>query len=521
MNVPSASEERENREPHESPEVRLQVMRPPSELPEVVVNDRFLHPLTAECIRLMQYANEPPWIFSQGMNLVRVVRDGSKRVHIQVLNPIRMRSRLSEIAYFVQAFKNGKEIAKRPIFPPLAVCKDILALPRPEFPTLRGIARCPVMHEDGTIVLEPGYDVRTGLYYDPGPGLEECVVPERPTESDVCQAVEILQEVLVDFPLIDATSVANTLALTMSPVLRPLIEGVVPLALVTATKNGSGKSLLTNVISLVASGHPPVMKALPSREEEIRKTLTASLSGCPATLGFDNVDRTLESPALAAALTMPVWTDRLLGTSRDIQVPNMTTWFANGNNLQLGGDLPRRSYLIRLDAKSAYPYIGRQYKHTDLIRWVTEHRSELVAAILTVARAWIQAGRPRGENPIIGSYEPWSEIIGGILHFAGVKGFLANAQQLYDEGNLDDLAWENLLLNISERFGDKAWPVRDLVRDFDWESVDVPANIDPSNPRSVGNAFAKRENTRYGHSGIHLMRAGTAQRAVLWRVRVG
>jgi hypothetical protein len=46
-------------------------------------------------------------------------------------------------------------------------------------------------------------------------------------------------------------------------------------------------------------------------------------------------------------------------------------------------------------------------------------------------------------------------------------------------------------------------------------------HLDKNLAKRLGHAFAKREGVRYGSERIHLARAGTESRAVLWAVRAG
>ena len=61
--------------------------------------------------------------------------------------------------------------------------------------------------------------------------------------------------------------------------------------------------------------------------------------------------------------------------------------------------------------------------------WVRANRGRLVAACLTLCRAWIAAGRPRGTRSI-GSYEAWAQVMGGVLGVAGIEGFLGNLDEM-------------------------------------------------------------------------------------------
>jgi hypothetical protein len=65
--------------------------------------------------------------------------------------------------------------------------------------------------------------------------------------------------------------------------------------------------------------------------------------------------------------------------------------------------------------------------------------------LLTMVRAWIVAGKPNGIAPKIGSFVKWSQVIGGILTYAGVEGFLGNAAELYDSADQDIAQWDLFL----------------------------------------------------------------------------
>ena len=131
---------------------------------------------------------------------------------------------------------------------------------------------------------------------------------------------------------------------------------------------------------------------------------------------------------------------------RDDEAPAAAGYLvATGNNLQLGGDLGRRSYRIRLDAGVARPWQRDGFRHPHLLRHVLRHRGELLAAILTAARGWFAAGCPPADVPRLGGFEEWTRTVGGILAFAEVPGFLENLHELYDQVDEDETAWSAFL----------------------------------------------------------------------------
>ena len=93
--------------------------------------------------------------------------------------------------------------------------------------------------------------------------------------------------------------------------------------------------------------------------------------------------------------------------------------------------------------------------------WAIANRGPLVSAALTLGRAWVGAGKPRWSGAGLGSFERWSEIMGGVLEVAGVVGFLADRPALQPGARTDGLV--ALLDRWWERHGDQAFGVRELL----------------------------------------------------------
>ena len=158
---------------------------------------------------------------------------------------------------------------------------------------------------------------------------------------------------------------------------------------------------------------------------------------------FDNLMGILRSGELARAITAPTWTDRILGVSKDAVLPVRTTWVGTGNNIILGGDLPRRSYQIRIDAEQAAPWLRREdeFRHADLRTWATDNRGHLLWALLVIARSWWSAGCPESNAPVLGGFESWNRVVGGVLANADVGHFLGNLQTMYDTMDIESEQW--------------------------------------------------------------------------------
>jgi hypothetical protein len=353
-------------------------------------------------------------------------------------------------------------------------------------------------------------------------------VPDSPTREDVVRGVKTLADVLWDFPFLDGSNFANALALMLTPIIRPHID-LAPLALIDAPQAGTGKGLLTDAISIVATGRPAAKGSAPREDDELEKRITALLSEGSTFIVFDDLAHTLRSPVLANALTASEWKGRILGRSEMIAVPQRATWIVTGNHIQLGGDIPRRCFHVRLDAKTSQPYRRDDFKHANLLSYVKEHRGALLGALLILARSWHCAGCPPSTVKPLGSFEAWTRTIGGILEHAGIPGFLGNANELYEQSDDESAQWEGFLHACCEAFGDAAVTSSDvalrLVSDMSLQNslpdflAEARASGKGDFKKLLGKALRKRADRQYGNDGLRITRAGsdTRKKVAQWK----
>ena len=121
---------------------------------------------------------------------------------------------------------------------------------------------------------------------------------------------------------------------------------------------------------------------------------------------------------LCQIIEQPTPQVRILGKS---EMPIVNTrsscFFADGNNLTIGGDLWRRVGRARLDPKADHPEL-REFKHNP-IAMVMADRGAYIAAALTICRAYIVAGRPNLATPKLASFEDWSDTVRSALIWLG------------------------------------------------------------------------------------------------------
>lgn len=488
-------------------------------LPDIQVNHRPMRDIIDDSIQALIGANVPPLIFIRSGFLSRIRTDELQTSFIEPLSDVALRGRLARIANFYSERTYKKTTFKDPVPPPYEIVRDILSIGAWPFPRIEGLIETPTIRPDGSLLNDPGYDPSTRLYYVPTLEIKLGLRNDPFTSEKKVAAVELIQELMHDFPFADPASRANAIALLITPLIRPAITGKVPLALIDSPQSGTGKSLLQSVVGMLASGHEPVIITAPRAADEWRKKITATLMSGAAVISIDNLSEPLDSGELAAALTAPVWSDRILGHSEMVRIPQRATWIANGNNLRLGDDLPRRCYWIRLDAQTSRPWQRSDFLHPDLPEWVLKNRGNLILSVLTLAQGWYRAGQPAADSPSIGGFSEWSQVIGGVLAFAGIPGFLTNLDSLYEIVDDEGPQWENFLLALHEIF--QLAPVTiaeigkhltsnpelmELLPDTFETPLDERGFLSLNFKKRLGKGFIQRQNTRFGDSQVRVKR---------------
>jgi hypothetical protein len=403
--------------------------------------------------------NVPPVLFrlNQGLARLDVGPDGA-RVPV-VVKVDHMTNRVARAASWVRGTRDGV----RGTQPLPAVIRDMLVQPSPPMPLLTGITKVPVFSSRGVLHQTPGYSPDTGRFYDPG-GLKVPAVPAHPTPSQLRAAVALFQdELFVDFPFVAASHRAHLMSIVLLPFGRDFITGPTPLHLIDKPIHGTGATLLAKVALMPALGPNVPTRTQPTNEEESRKGITTALLTMSPAVVLDNLSGVINSATLSKVLTDDNWDDRHLGTLTNVSIAVRAVFVATGNNVQLSGELSRRTVPIRLDAKSDRPWQREiEFKHPALQAWATEHRGALVAAALTLWSAWLAEGRPAGDQ-ILGSYEAWSAVIGGVLDVAGIGGFLQNLDSLYERADSEGASQREFVNDWWRNSGVKGKASADLV----------------------------------------------------------
>ena len=413
-----------------------------AELPIINRHNQRLRDLVSEGIAALAAWNRRGiTVFQRSGVLVRLKReDGIAR--IEILDADSLGLMLDRAADWIV----NKGDYPRAAEPPERVVRSMLKLAGYDFPTLRGVAHAPFFNAAGLLVNSPDYDSASRIFLDPV-GLDALdPVPARPSADEVRIALGYLKdELLGNFPFATLADRANAIGLLLTPFLRAMIDGPVPLHVIDSPQVGTGKSLLASVAHIVATGRAAPTGVERFEQAEAHKAITALLLEAPPFILLDNVDRRIMSGAFAAVLTAEQWTDRVLGQSKMVTVENRAIWVATGNNLTLSGELRRRAVEVRLDAQMERPEERTGFRHPDLKAWTRENRPALVYACLLLTKNWIVLGRPAAPGRPLASFASWSNIVGGVLAAAQVEGFLANADIFRERADPDAKNWRRFV----------------------------------------------------------------------------
>ncbi len=401
----------------------------------------------------------------------------------------------------------------------------------PSVPTLAGITGTPVLRRDWTLLQQPGYDPASGLYLSPTVALPP--VPGRPGPGQVAAArAFVLSTLLGDFEWEDSASLANYVALMVTPFLRRPLRALAPLAILSASAPSSGKSLLSALIGLLVGQQTVPWPA--DNDAELEKLITSTFTVESGAVIFDNLaeGEVIASPVLANLLTNPMWSSRILGKSGMGSWANDRLWMATGNNLRVGGDIASRSVCVRLRPAAPHPEARSGFQIPDLHGWIKDprNRAALLWRLLILVADWVAAGTPRDTTaPLRRQFTPWAHGAGGFLAHHGITGFLTNLNAIrrMDE---EDHKWAVFLAAWLDRLGPRLVRVADVLasgdpgRDhpagpWDGDYITDGKGRFPRTPQKLGQMLAGQVDRFHGEPPLTLRAVAEAHNSTrLYRV---
>jgi hypothetical protein len=350
-------------------------------------------------------------------------------------------------------------------------------------PVLNGIASAPLLRDNGNIYSAKGYEPSSGMWIENLPGLTGRV-PGRPTKDEAAAALRLTRDTFKTFCFADAETVGDAaggiavvdinkppgkdesafLTALQTAVCRPslhLAPGVV-LRAAPMSGAGAGKGLLARCMCIIAFGREPHAVTGGATAEELEKRIAAELiEGSPA-LFLDNLNNTaFKSDLLASAITERPARVRLLGRSQMVPLNASALVILTGNGLTVSEDLARRFVVVELDPRTEAPE-ARPFT-TNILAEVTERRTELLAALLTIWR-WGRIATDIKPGLALGSFGQWCRWVRDPLCALGCQDPAGRVSEA-KERDVRRQAVADLFAIWWEKHGDQPITVRQLHDD--------------------------------------------------------
>jgi hypothetical protein len=369
---------------------------------------------------------------------VRLTRTKEGRITFEELAARTMWSELNTRITFVRESDNGVVGMRGQV--PQDVANHVFEQAWTKLPQAPEIVYTPLFVPDANgsamLISEPGWYKAPIDLIMADTGFTVPPVPRHAQAWEVEEALNfLLEEVLGDFPFLDfdtkgversEPSQANALAMLITPFMRRLLNSPTPVFFISKPVPGTGGTLLGTVPIILFDGDDPTPEPYTQNEEEMRKSLLASIMTTRSHLFFDDV-REFNNRVLLQAITSKNIGGRLLGATKTVERPNRFNWIATGNNPNLGTEMQRRAVNVRL-VRFVEDVQTVVYSKPNYPEWLKEHRAETVHAILTLIQHWIDMGMPLFKERKRATFEDWSMKVGGVLQACGIEGFLDNGK---------------------------------------------------------------------------------------------
>jgi hypothetical protein len=417
--------------------------------------------------------------------IVRREEQGGIRPHIQIHTEDSLRGHVARRVEFV---RQGKDERWTPANPPMHLIKDLLTLPEypPGIPRLDYIKNVPLLTDDGELIATSGLHPEHRVFLSLDSALEGMRLPQKISQKDIERAVAVILDPFVDVPL-DEPSSANVIGMLFAMVFRECVGGLTPLFALDANRASAGKGTLASILSAIAYGHEARFSSGNIGSEELEKRLLAQCARGTLFHVLDNVERIVWSPELSAFLTAPMWEGRKLGYSEMCCFPNRMVIALTGNHVRVGGDVARRTVLIRLRDERERPEETPSYTHEPIIPYVLSQRANILRAMYVVLAAWHRGGRlvPK-DAPRMGSFQEWVNFSAGILEtMGGCADLLGNREEVRGrDSNAEEYAL--MLRRGRQHFGSAPFLAKELWSVLATEDVPTCVSSGASSGASSG-----------------------------------
>ena len=446
--------------------------------------------LTREVWQIILMNKDNPAIYFQeaSTSLVHLYTEKSGALVIVPATPASVTFLLSDIIEFYRERPESRavdaDLIEHSAKPPQDLVQMILGNPPIEVPRLRGITNTPYFTKSGRLVEKSGYDGESGLYLQPIADVPP--IPKDPTKTDIFRALRIIYTIMRDFPFEGKADRANLLAAMLLLPAREMISGPTPIHLIEAATPGTGKSLIVQALITPMLGVHPTMRAEPKDDAEFAKVIASAMLSGERMFVIDNINNALMSGTLSNAVVSNVFSTRALGYNKDIKGEIKWVWVMTGNNVKASMEVARRIIRTRMVAPAERPWEREQTCfHTPKLMQHVDRNSDLICwAALTLVQSWVTAGM-KGGGANLGSFERWAEVMSGILDHVGVKGFLSNVNESFDDIADETASWSDFVKAWWSQYTNTLHPTRDLYDLLALNGIDLELNGDNDGARTM------------------------------------
>ncbi len=270
-------------------------------------------------------------------------------------------------------------------------------------PPLKYLSRCPVLlaDKDGVRLVE-GYDKAAGVLVQ---GWKDGPLPEMEME----EATALLLDMLKDFRFQTQSDKARALALMLTPAFLAgdLLRGRAPVGMIEADASQTGKGETVRTVGSLYNTEPENITQRKDGGGGLEESFSAAaLKGAPV-ICMDNLRGKLDSPALESATTETTFSARVPFMA-PVQVDvSRLLLLATSNRAELTPDMANRFCVVRL-LKQPPGYNFTRWPAGNLQDHIRANRPRYLAAVLCIAREWVEAGKPgTNETRISGTFRAW------------------------------------------------------------------------------------------------------------------
>lgn len=256
-------------------------------------------------------------------------------------------------------------------------------------------------------------------------------------------AKKLITLIFKEFPFQEHQDYINAVAGFITPFLRGLYSNFnirSPIFFYLANRERAGKDYCAGVTGMLYEGcaleEPPISgekNDMSNREEELRKKLLSAFISGRKRLHFANCKGHINNSTFEQVSTATVYSDRILGKSEVIKVDNELEFSLSGNiGVSYTPDFANRCRFVRLmfadeDAN------GREFENPQLHNWVLKNRGNILSALYSLVRNWVDKGMPKGTVAFT-SFPEWADICGGIMEAAGYDSPCKSDKSTYNLG---------------------------------------------------------------------------------------